>query len=137
MHPVGWTNIALATEMGWHMLSPDEPFTTARDYSDSKLQKILILLTDGVQTIEAMGPTGEISIDGANQHHGGALRQHQGVRRPVFTIAYDVDDTSSTACSRLRVGAKLVFRGARFVRHRRRLQCDLSTRSPKSAWLSR
>jgi Flp pilus assembly protein TadG len=94
MHPVGWTNIALATEMGWHMLSPNEPFTTARDYSDPKLKKILILLTDGVQTIEAMGPTGEVSIDGANNTTEELCDNIKASGISVYTIAYDVDDTS-------------------------------------------
>ncbi len=126
MQPVGWTNIALATEMGWHMLSPNEPFETARDYSDPYVRKILILLTDGVQTIEAMGPTGDISIDGANRTTGELCenakasrhlalhdrlrrRRHVGLRPPVG----------------LRVGTELLFRGARFVGHRGGLRRDL------------
>ena len=94
MQPVGWTNISLAAEMGWHMLSPNEPFETARDYTDPYLRKIMILLTDGVQTIEAMGPTGD-DLDRRRQpHDGGALRERQGDDISVFTIAYDVDDTA-------------------------------------------
>ena len=95
MHPVGWTNIALAAEMGWHMLSPNEPFETARDFSDPYVRKILILLTDGVQTIEAMGPTSEVSIDGANRTTAELCENAKADGIAVYTIAYDVDDTSA------------------------------------------
>ncbi len=94
MQPVGWTNISLAAEMGWHMLSPNEPFTTARPSTDPYLRKIMILLTDGVQTIEAMGPTGETSIDGANRTTGEVCENTKADNISLYTIAYDVDDTS-------------------------------------------
>ncbi len=92
MHPVGWTNIALATEMGWHMLSPNEPFTAALPYSDPYVKKILILLTDGVQTIEAMGPTGDVSIDGANRTTAEVCDNIKADNIALYTIAYDVDN---------------------------------------------
>jgi len=94
MRPVGWTNIALATEMGWHMLSPNEPFQTARDYTDPYVKKILILLTDGVQTIEAMGPGGDISVDAANHTTAELCERVKTSGVQVFTIAYDVDNTA-------------------------------------------
>ncbi len=94
MQPVGWTNIALAAEMGWHMLSPNEPFETARDFSDPYVRKILILLTDGVQTIDAMGPTGEVSIDGANRTTAELCENAKADNISIYTIAYDVDDTN-------------------------------------------
>jgi len=94
MHPVGWTNISLAAEMGWHMLTPNEPFETARDKSDPYVRKILVLLTDGVQTIEAIGPTGDISIDGANRTTSELCENAKADDISIYTIAYDVDDTS-------------------------------------------
>lgn len=94
MEPVGWTNIALAAEMGWHMLSPDEPFTTARDFSDPYVRKILILLTDGMQTVDAMGPDGSISVDAANQTTAELCENIKASNISLYTIAYDVDDTS-------------------------------------------
>lgn len=94
MRPVGWTNLALGAEIGWHMLSPGEPFETARDYSDTRVQKILILLTDGVQTIGAMGPSGEISTDAANQTTAALCESIKSSGVKLFTIAYDVDNTA-------------------------------------------
>ncbi len=126
MQPVGWTNISLATEMGCHMLSPNEPFETARDFSDPYVRKILILLTDGVQTIDAMGPTGEVSIDGANHTTAELCENVKADNIALYTIAYDVDDTSVySLLSGCASGAERLFRGARFLRHRRRLRRHL------------
>lgn len=94
MRPVGWTNIALATEMGWHMLSSNEPFETARDSSDPYVRKILVVLTDGVQTISATGPGGVSSIEEANRTTAELCENVKADAIAVYTIAYDVDDTS-------------------------------------------
>jgi hypothetical protein len=92
MQPANLTNIALATEMGWHMLSPNRPFETARDYSDPMVKKILILLTDGVQTVNAHGPGGDVSTQAADETTAELCRamKAEGVR--VFTIAYDIEE---------------------------------------------
>jgi Flp pilus assembly protein TadG len=94
MRPTGLTNIALATEIGWHMLSPDTPFVTARDYADERVRKILIVLTDGVQTVPAMGPGGDVSVGAANQTTAELCTHIKSAGIRVFTIAYDVDDTA-------------------------------------------
>lgn len=46
----GATNILAGVTWGWRLLSPGEPFTQGRDYSDTENQKILILMTDGENT---------------------------------------------------------------------------------------
>jgi Flp pilus assembly protein TadG len=94
MQPANLTNISLATEVGWHMLSPDQPFDTARDYSDEALRKILVLLTDGKQTVEAEGPSGGTSVGDANETTAELCTNIKGSGIRLFTIAYDVDDTS-------------------------------------------
>jgi Flp pilus assembly protein TadG len=92
MQPTGLTNIALAAEMGWHMLSPNRPFETARDYSDEDLRKVLILLTDGMQTVEALGPGGTSSTLEADEVTGEVCDGMDAAGIQVFTIAYDVSD---------------------------------------------
>jgi Mg-chelatase subunit ChlD len=92
MQPVGLTNIALGMEMGWHMLTPELPFDTARDFSDENVQKILILLTDGKQTVPAMGPSGDVSTDAANETTAELCQNAKDAGLRVFSIAYDVDD---------------------------------------------
>jgi Flp pilus assembly protein TadG len=91
MEPVGLTNISLATEMGWHMLTPGQPFDSARDYSDEDVRKIIILLTDGRQTVSAMGPSGDISVDAADETTAELCENAKDADVRIFSIAYDVD----------------------------------------------
>jgi hypothetical protein len=92
MEPTGLTNIALASEMGFHMLAPNRPFETARDFSDAHLQKVLVLLTDGMQTVSAMGPSGDVSTLAADETTAEvcANAKAEGIR--IFTIAYDINE---------------------------------------------
>lgn len=90
MRPVGWTNIALGAEMGWHMLTSEPPFSEATNDKDAR--KILILLTDGVQTIAAAGPSGEVSTLAADQTTAELCQNAKAAKVQVFTIAYDIAD---------------------------------------------
>ncbi len=47
----GNTNIVQGLVWGWRTLSPSEPFTQGRAYTDNRNQKILILLSDGANWI--------------------------------------------------------------------------------------
>jgi Flp pilus assembly protein TadG len=94
MQPQNLTNISLGTEIGWQLLSPDAPFETARDYSDANLQKIMIVLTDGMQTVAAEGPDGTTSVAAANQTTAELCSNIKATGIRIFTIAYDVDDTA-------------------------------------------
>jgi Flp pilus assembly protein TadG len=96
MRPTGLTNIALATEFGWQMLTPEMPFDTAvASQPDNPVVKVLILLTDGKQTVEAMGPDGVVSVEGADATATELCHNmsDSGVR--IFTIGYDLDDPAA------------------------------------------
>ena len=90
MTPVSMTNIALGAEMGWHMLTSEPPFSEATNDKDAR--KILILLTDGVQTIAATGPSGEVSTLAADQTTAELCQNAKAAKVQVFTIAYDIED---------------------------------------------
>lgn len=92
MQPTWKTNISLATELGFHMLAPNRPFETARDFSDAYLQKVMILLTDGVQTSNAEGPDGSVSTIAADEVTAEicTTAKAEGVR--IFSIAYDITE---------------------------------------------
>lgn len=90
MTPVNMTNIALGAEMGWHMLTSEPPFSEATNDKDAR--KILILLTDGVQTIAAAGPSGEVSTLAADQTTAELCQNAKAAKVQVFTIAYDIAD---------------------------------------------
>ena len=92
MNPTALTNIALASEMGFHLLAPNRPFDTARDFSDENLKKIMILLTDGMQTVPATGPNGGPSTLDADDSTAEVCinAKAEGIR--IFTIAYDITE---------------------------------------------
>ena len=90
MAPVNMTNIALGAEMGWHMLSAEAPFDEASNDKDAR--KILILLTDGVQTVEASGPGGEHSTLAADKTTAELCQNAKAANVQVFSIAYDIED---------------------------------------------
>ena len=92
MRPTGLTNIALASEMGFHMLAPNRPFEAARDFSDDNLEKILILLTDGMQTVSAMGPGGAVSTVAADEVTAEVCVNAKTENIRIFTIAYDISE---------------------------------------------
>ena len=92
MRPTGLTNIALASEMGFHLLAPNRPFETARDFSDEDNMKIMILLTDGMQTVSAMGPGGAVSTLAADESTAEVCTNAKAEGIRIFTIAYDIDE---------------------------------------------
>ncbi len=50
MTAVGDTNIGMGLMWGWHLISPNAPFSDGSAYGTPKLQKIVVLMTDGENT---------------------------------------------------------------------------------------
>jgi len=50
MNAVGDTNIPMGLAWGWHTLSPNAPFADGVAYGTPKIQKIVLLMTDGENT---------------------------------------------------------------------------------------
>ena len=51
MTPVGETNIPIGLMWGWHALSPNLPFADGSAYGTQHVRKIIILMTDGENTL--------------------------------------------------------------------------------------
>jgi Mg-chelatase subunit ChlD len=51
MQPGGFTHIPQGLVWGWRVLSPEEPFSQGAKYEDTETQKILVLLSDGKNTV--------------------------------------------------------------------------------------
>ncbi len=96
MSPVGNTNIPLGAEFGWNLLDPQPPYTEANAYTDPNTKKYLILLTDGVQTSAASGSDGTRSIANGNDNLISLCKEMQKAKITLFTIAYDITDTTVT-----------------------------------------
>jgi hypothetical protein len=95
MKPYEWTHIALGAEFGWHVLSPNAPFTGAASYSDKSTKKFMVLLTDGRQTEPAFGPSGlrSVSRGEKNLEKICAGMKKNGIT--VVTVAFDLQDAST------------------------------------------
>jgi Flp pilus assembly protein TadG len=51
MVATGNTNVPLGAMWGWHTLSPNAPFGDGRPYNSERLQKIIIIMTDGANVM--------------------------------------------------------------------------------------
>ncbi len=49
----GNTNVGEGAMWGWRLLSPGEPFTEGRSYSDTDNKKVMVVMTDGENTYSA------------------------------------------------------------------------------------
>jgi Flp pilus assembly protein TadG len=99
MKPYAWTHIALGAEFGFHLLSPNAPFTEGAAYSDTTTRKIMVLLTDGKQTEPAFGPGGRTVAQG-EENLAAICASAKSAGITVMTIAYNIDD--ATTVDRLR-----------------------------------
>ncbi|MBR7618264.1 TadE/TadG family protein [Phenylobacterium sp. 20VBR1] len=59
MTAVGETNIPLGLVWGWHALAPAGPFTLGSPYGTAHVRKIIILMTDGENTMNNPSRSGE------------------------------------------------------------------------------
>lgn len=90
MSPSGATNIALAFDTAWHVVSDNQPWTEHASSPDAK--KIVILLSDGVQTVPALGSGNEFSVSAANRNTEEICMSMKEADVTVYTIAFGVDD---------------------------------------------
>ena len=89
MHPYAWTHIALGAEFGFHVLSPNDPYTGGAAYSDKNVQKIMVLLTDGRQTEPAFGD-GVRTVAQGEQNLEAICQNMKDKGITIITIAFDM-----------------------------------------------
>jgi Flp pilus assembly protein TadG len=92
MRPYAYTHIALGAEFGWHLLSPNAPFTGGSDYDDDSTEKVLVLLTDGRQTEPAFGPGSTRTVRQGERNLESLCGNIKGTGITVMTIAFDLRD---------------------------------------------
>ena len=91
MRPYAWTHIALGAEFGYQVLSPDAPFTQGASYSDKNTQKVMILLTDGMQTEPSFGP-GVRNVNQGQKNLSSICENAKAQNITIMTVAYNIDD---------------------------------------------
>jgi len=97
MKPYAWTHIALGAEFGFHLLSPNAPFGEGVSYGDKKTQKFLVLLTDGMQTEPAFGPSGVRSVAQGEKNLTAICANAKAMGITVVAIAYNIDDADTVS----------------------------------------
>jgi Flp pilus assembly protein TadG len=97
MRPFAMTHIALGFEFGWHVLSPNAPFTEGVPESDKKTVKVLVLLTDGAQTEQAFGPEGSETKEDGERNLEQLCSKAKAKGIIVATVAFDLDNESTVA----------------------------------------
>ena len=101
MQPSGLTNIALALDLGWHTLTPNAPYEEGEQ--EQKVERVAVLLTDGVQTVPAHGAGGNYNVDAANNNIAASCEAMKAQGITVFTVAFAVSNDTTRqllrACS--------------------------------------
>lgn len=96
MKPLKLTNIALALEQGWHVLTSNAPYQEGVPDNRSDTLKAVVLLTDGVQTKEGWGPsqgTGSAAytVEQANNNIRELCTNIKDKKILLVTIAFQLD----------------------------------------------
>jgi Flp pilus assembly protein TadG len=91
MRPYAWTHIALGAEFGYHLLSPNEPFSGGAEYSNKTVKKIMVLLTDGRQTEPAFGD-GVRNVGQGESNLTAICTNAKAKGITIITIAFDLQD---------------------------------------------
>ncbi|MEM8686844.1 MAG: TadE/TadG family type IV pilus assembly protein [Pseudomonadota bacterium] len=99
MTPYAWTNIALGMSFGWHLLSPNGPFTEGTNYNEGDTLKAIVLLTDGKQTALSWGSNNNQTVQNGEQNLETICSNIKNINpdpdNPQFiiiTVAFDLDD---------------------------------------------
>lgn len=91
MVAVGDTNIPMGLVWGWHTLSPNAPFADGVPYLTAKHKKIVVLMTDGQNTMTANPNIND------NSYYSGAGYVWQGrVLQPDGTQLTSINSSAST-----------------------------------------
>jgi Flp pilus assembly protein TadG len=102
----GLTNIHAGVMWGWRLLSPGVPFTGGRPYDDEDNRKILIVMTDGVNTYSSYD-TYNKSMYGAfgyiAKNHLGTTSSNNG------TVIGKMNERTLAACTNVKAEGILVY----------------------------
>jgi Flp pilus assembly protein TadG len=90
MTPYAGTHIALGLAFGWHLISPNPPWTQGVAYNDPDVVKAIVLLSDGDQTIGGWGPGGSNSVSQAESNLEVMCEAIKAQGVTVVTIAFDI-----------------------------------------------
>ncbi len=99
MVPYAYTHISLGVEFGYQMLSPSNALDSdAASFGDDTVEKYLVVLTDGSQTVPAYNNKtnnlGQASVDQGESNLAALCASAKGDGIKVITMAFDLTDKS-------------------------------------------
>lgn len=97
MEPAYQTHIALGLEFGWHLISPGAPYKQGVPYDTKDVVKVIVLLTDGVQTSRAWGPSDHHSAGQGEDNLETMCTDIKNEGVLLFTVAFDLDVPATNA----------------------------------------
>jgi hypothetical protein len=95
MKPYAWTHISLGVEFGFHVLSPNAPYTGGVPFGDLDTKKYMVVLTDGMQTEPAFGPGGVRDVNQGEKNLADLCSNIKGQGVTIITVAFDLDDSDT------------------------------------------
>lgn len=105
MAATGDTNIPIGLVWGWHTLSPNAPFADAKAYGTAKHKKIVVLMTDGENTITDSGDSNASYYSGSGFIWQGRVLKANGTALTSgnsATRTAAMDDRLSKLCTNMK-----------------------------------
>ena len=94
MQADGYTHIPFGAVWGWRVLSPGEPFTQGAAYDDDEFEKVMILMTDGENTVPPQS-----TMNGSMYTAFGYLRQGRlGTTSSIWSAQNELDEMLIEVC---------------------------------------
>ncbi|MBI1408298.1 MAG: pilus assembly protein TadG [Caulobacter sp.] len=106
MNAVGDTNIPMGLMWGWHLLSPNAPFADGRAYGTPKSTKIVVLMTDGENTMTSTGNNNASLYNSLGYIWQGRLGITSGAKSQRTSA---MDDRLSTLCSNMKAQGIVIY----------------------------
>ena len=101
MQAAGWTYIPEGLAWGWKVLSPKLPFSEGIAYSDPDWQKVLVLMTDGANTVKWTWSSGQPSAQkGVSSSFGDSKTKVlcNSIKNSdiiIYTVAFQVSSSNT------------------------------------------
>jgi len=120
MVATGNTNVAMGAMWGWHMVSPVGPFAASAPadakvapYSDRKVTKVMVLLTDGDNVMSTNGNPNKGTYSGYGYAAQKRLRTGTGVQLNEYSTSDQrrqaIDDRQKMVCANARQAGVIIY----------------------------
>ena len=105
MQAVGYTHIALGAGWGWRVLSPTAPYSEGVGYDDDETLKVMILMTDGENTVPSQS-----TMNKSQYTAYGYLRQGRlGTTTSLSTAESTLDTMLADVCENIKAQGIRVY----------------------------